>query len=94
MLKIDKFTTKKNEAFIIECFLDNKEDEDLLMEVLYTKVMYEFFNNPNYSYYIEDLRDFIVSNNVKFKFGNIRNFIWMGLKGNGGLFIIFKEGDD
>ena len=50
MLKIDKFTTKKNEAFIIECFLDNKEDEDLLMEVLYTKVMYEFFNNPNYSY--------------------------------------------
>lgn len=94
MLKIDKFTTKKNEAFIIECFLDNKEDEDLLMEVLYTKVMYEFFNNPNYSYYIEDLRDFIVSNNVKFKFGNIRNFIWMGLNGNGGLFIIFKESDD
>lgn len=94
MLKIDKFTTKKNESFIIECFLDNKEDEDLLMEVLYTKVMYEFFNNPNYSYYIEDLRDFIVSNNVKFKFGNIRNFIWMGLNGNGGLFIIFKEGDD
>jgi|GEM_PF-3522382 hypothetical protein len=94
MLKIDKFTTKKNESFIIECFLDNKEDEDLLMEVLYTKVMYEFFNNPNYSYYIEDLRDFIVSNNVKFKFGNIRNFIWMGLNGNGGLFIIFKESDD
>ncbi len=94
MLKIDKFTTKKNEAFIIECFLDNKEDEDLLMEVLYTKVMYEFFNNPNYSYYIEDLRDFIVSNNVKFKFGNIRNFIWMGLNGNGGLFIIFKKSDD
>lgn len=94
MLKIDKFTTKKNESFIIECFLDNKEDEDLLMEVLYTKVMYEFFNNPNYSYYIEDLRDFIVFNNVKFKFGNIRNFIWMGLNGNGGLFIIFKESDD
>lgn len=94
MLKIDKFTTKKNESFIIECFLDNKEDEDLLMEVLYTKVMYELFNNPNYSYYIEDLKDFIVSNNVKFKFGNIRNFIWMGLNGNGGLFIIFKESDD
>lgn len=94
MLKIDKFTTKKNESFIIECFLDNKEDEDLLMEVLYTKVMYEFFNNPNYSYYIEDLRDFIVSNNVKFKFGNIRNFIWMGLNGNGGLFIFFKESDN
>ena len=56
--------------------------------------MYEFFNNPNYSYYIEDLKDFIASENVTFKCGNIRNFIWMGLKENGGLFIIFKEGDD
>ena len=41
MLKIDKITTEKK-SFLIEFFLDSKEDEDLLIEVLHMKILYEF----------------------------------------------------
>lgn len=43
MLKIDKITTEKK-SFLIEFFLDSKEDEDLLIEVLHMKILYEFFH--------------------------------------------------
>lgn len=91
MLKIDKITTEKK-SFLIEFFLDSKEDEELLIEVLHMKILYEFFHKVAFSFFIEDLKDFIAKEmNIVFKYGDIKNYISVGLNTEEELCFIFKH---
>ena len=56
------------------------------------KILYEFFHKVAFSFFIEDLKDFIAKEmNIVFKYGNIKNYISVGLNTEEELCFIFKH---